>query len=360
MYKPKVGISIGDINGIGPEVIIKTLRDERVLEQCVPVIYGSSKVISYHKNIVDPDFHFNVCREVRQAAKNKVNVFNCWQDTVNIELGQAKAEGGQFAAIALEKAVLDLKNNAIDALVTAPINKHAMQMGGGFPFPGHTEYITSTLEARESVMFMVSDDLKIGLATNHIPLSEVAHQLNKDLLLRKLRLLNDTLKMDFGSERPTIAVLGLNPHASDNGLLGDAEEKIIRPAVVEAKKRGIMVMGPFPADGFFGSGQYRKFDGVLAMYHDQGLIPFKLLSFGQGVNYTAGLNGIRTSPDHGTAYDLAGKNEADPASFRRALYQAIDITRQRKDYLEMHDNPLRKMEKKAAKEEEEEVLPEED
>ncbi len=360
MYKPRIGISIGDINGIGPEVIIKTLSDERILDQCTPVIYGSSKVISYHKNIVNADFHFHVCREVQQASKNKVNVFNCWQDTVNIELGQAKAEGGQFAAIALEKAVLDLKEKVVDALVTAPINKHAMQMGGGFPFPGHTEYITKTLEGGESLMFMVSEDLKIGLATNHVPLSEVPHQLDKDMILRKIQLLNDTLKMDFGCERPTIAVLGLNPHASDNGLLGDSEEKIIRPAVVEAKKNGMMVMGPFSADGFFGSGQYRKFDGVLAMYHDQGLIPFKLLSFGQGVNYTAGLSGVRTSPDHGTAYDLAGKNQADPASFRRALFQAIDITRQRMSYLEMHENPIKKVEKKAAKEEEEEILPEED
>lgn len=360
MYKPRIGISIGDINGIGPEVIIKTLRDDRILQQCTPVIYGSSKVMSYHKNIVDPDFHFYACREVDQAAEGKVNVYTCWQETVNIELGQANIESGQYAAIALERAVMDLKEKRIDALVTAPINKHAMKLGGGFPFPGHTEYITDKLEARQSLMFMVSDSLRVGLATNHVPVSEISHVLRKELIIAKLQLMHDTLKMDFGLERPTIAVLGLNPHAGDNGLLGDAESKIIRPAVVEAKKNGILAMGPFPADGFFGSGQYRKFDGILAMYHDQGLIPFKLLSFGKGVNYTAGLSGVRTSPDHGTAYDLAGKNEADPASFRQALFQAIDLSRQRAVYLEMHDNPLLLKAKKSAKESEEEIIPDED
>jgi 4-hydroxythreonine-4-phosphate dehydrogenase len=360
MHKPKIGISIGDINGIGPEVIIKTLADDRIMNQCTPVIYGSSKVMSYHKNIVNPDFHFHACREVDQTAAGKVNVFNCWQETVNIELGQANTDSGQYAAIALERAVTDLKEKKIDALVTAPINKHAMQLGGGFPFPGHTEYITDQLGAKESLMFMVSDDLRIGLATNHVPVSEIVHLLSKELILEKLRLMHHTLKMDFGIERPAIAVLGLNPHAGDNGLLGDTEEKIIRPAVVESKKSGMLVVGPFSADGFFGAGQYKKFDGILAMYHDQGLIPFKVLAFGNGVNYTAGLSGIRTSPDHGTAYDLAGKNEADPASFREALFQAIDISRQRSSYLEMHENPLKVNAKRTATEEEEEIIPEED
>ncbi|PSR13572.1 MAG: 4-hydroxythreonine-4-phosphate dehydrogenase PdxA [Bacteroidetes bacterium] len=360
MRKPKIGISIGDINGIGPEVIIKTLRDERLLDQCTPIIYGSSKVISYHKNIVDPNFHFFSCRDAEQASSDKVNVINCWQDTVNIEMGKATAESGQYAAIALELAVNDLKDGHIDALVTAPINKHAMQLAGGFPFPGHTEYITQRLEAKQSLMFMVSDTLRVGLVTNHVPLSEVAHQVTKQLVSDKLHILESTLKMDFGLERPTIAVLGLNPHAGDGGLLGEAEEKIIRPAIVEAKKKGMLVVGPFPADGFFGSEQYRKFDGILAMYHDQGLIPFKLLSFGQGVNYTAGLSAIRTSPDHGTAYDLVGKDEANPASFRQALYQAIDIFRSRHDYLEMHANPLVIKEKRQMTdgEEEDEILPE--
>lgn len=354
MNKPKIGISIGDINGVGPEVIIKTFQNEAILNQCTPIIYGSSKVISYHKNIVEADFNFKTIREASHASMGRINVINCWQDVVNITLGQATDEGGQYAAIALEQAVTALKAKEIDALVTAPINKHAMMMSGGFPFPGHTEYITNSTGAKESLMLMVNDGLRIGLATNHLPISEVAQSISKQLISNKLEMMHQTLKMDFGIERPIIAVMGLNPHAGDGGLLGDAEEKMIRPAVVEAKKKGMIVVGPFPADGFFGSNQHQKYDGILAMYHDQGLIPFKLLSFGQGVNYTAGLSVIRTSPDHGTAYDLAGKNQASPSSFRHALFQAIDIAHQRSDYLKMHDNPLQIMNKKAAPEEEEE------
>lgn len=354
MNKPKIGISIGDINGVGPEVIIKTLQNPKILDQCTPIIYGSSKVISYHKNIVEVDFNFQNIREAGHASNSKVNVINCWQDVVNITLGQATEEGGQFAAIALEKAVLDLKDNKIDALVTAPINKSAMKMSGGFPFPGHTEYITKTVESKESLMLMVNDDLRVGLVTNHLSISEVAKSVTKSRINTKLEMLNKTLKMDFGIERPIIAVLGLNPHAGDNGLLGEEEEQLIRPVIVEAKKKGMTVVGPFSADGFFGSNQFRKFDGILAMYHDQGLIPFKLLSFGQGVNFTAGLPVVRTSPDHGTAYDLAGKNEADPSSFRQALFQAIDISRQRKNFIEMHENPVTKQKKRAAKDDNDE------
>ncbi|MEZ4985205.1 MAG: 4-hydroxythreonine-4-phosphate dehydrogenase PdxA [Saprospiraceae bacterium] len=356
MAKPKIGISTGDINGIESEVIIKTLRDERLLDICTPVIFGSSKVMSYHKNIVDVDFQFHNCRDATQATQGKVNVVNCWQDAIGIELGQPTAVSGQFAAVALETAVTALKKGEIDALVTAPINKHAMQMGGGFPYPGHTEYITQAAGVHQSLMFLIHDSLRVGLATNHIPISEVAHHINKELIMEKLQVMNATLKMDFGLERPVIAVLGLNPHAGDGGLLGEAEERIIRPAVVEAKKKGVLAVGPFPADGFMGSGQYKKYDAILAMYHDQGLIPFKLLSFGGGVNYTAGLPFIRTSPDHGTAYDLAGKNEADPSSFRQALFMAIDISRERTTYLEMHKNPLVIKEKPQAKEEEEEII----
>jgi 4-hydroxythreonine-4-phosphate dehydrogenase len=358
MQKPKIGISIGDINGIGPEVIIKTLSDDRILQQCTPIIYGSNKVVSYHKNIVKADFHFTNCKNAEAATEGKVNVITCWQDVVNIELGQATVESGQYAAIALEQAVTALKNKEIDALVTAPINKSAMKLGGGFPFPGHTEYITKELGPDQSLMFLVSDELKVGLVTNHTPLEEVTHQVTKKLIGQKLNLLHTTLKMDYGIERPTIAVLGLNPHAGDGGVIGEAEEKVIRPAIVEAKKKGMLVVGPFPADGFFGAGQYRKFDAVLAMYHDQGLIPFKLLSFGNGVNFTAGLSGIRTSPDHGTAYDLAGHNQADPASFRQALYQAIDIARQRSSYLEMHQNPLIIQSKPEDSGTDDEILPE--
>ncbi|MEM1359219.1 MAG: 4-hydroxythreonine-4-phosphate dehydrogenase PdxA [Bacteroidota bacterium] len=358
MHKPKIGISIGDINGIGPEVIIKTFSDDRILEFCTPIIYGSSKVMAYHKNIVNSNFRFHSIRDAKQASQGKVNVITCWQDTVNIEIGKMTAEGGQYAAIALEQATLALKRKDLDGLVTAPINKAAMKLSGGFPFPGHTEYITKTLDATQSLMFMVSEDCKVGLVTNHTPLEEVPHQVTKKRILEKIRLMHSTLRMDFGIEKPSIALLGLNPHAGDSGLLGEAEENIIRPAVIEAKKKGLLVMGPFSADGFFGSGQYKKFDAVLAMYHDQGLIPFKLLSFGRGVNYTAGLPGVRTSPDHGTAYDLAGKNEADPTSFRQALFSAIDISRQRANYLDMHENPLKVQTKKQAKEEEEEIIPE--
>ncbi|MCB0638896.1 MAG: 4-hydroxythreonine-4-phosphate dehydrogenase PdxA [Lewinella sp.] len=356
MDKPRIGISIGDFNGIGLEVILKTVAQPGIQELCTPVIYGSSKVVSYHKNIIEADFHFHSIREADQAHAHKVNIVNCWQDTVNINLGKPTEESGQFAALSLEYAVRDLRDGKLDALVTAPINKHAMQLGGGFRFPGHTEYLTKELGAQQSLMLMVNDQLRIGLVTNHIPISEVAHQITKELIMEKINIFQHTLIMDFGIERPTIALLGLNPHAGDNGLLGEAEEQIIRPAIVESKKGGKLVMGPFPADDFFGSGQYAKFDGILAMYHDQGLIPFKLLSFGKGVNYTAGLSAIRTSPDHGTAYDLAGQNSADPSSFRQALFMAMDLFRQRRDYLEMHDNPLRIEAKPDLRDEEDEIL----
>jgi len=344
MTKPIIGITIGDLNGIGLEVILKTFQNEQLLNNCTPVIYGSSKVVSYHKNIVGIEFAFNAIRSVDQATDDRVNVVNCWQDNVNISLGKATEHGGKYAYQSLEWAVKDLQAGLIDALVTAPINKEAMQMAN-FPFPGHTEYLTQALGARESVMMLVHDELRVALATNHLPMRAVPAKITKELLLQKINLLHESLCMDFGIDRPTIAVLGLNPHAGDGGLLGMEEEQQIRPAVIEAKKGGKLVMGPFPADGFFGSGQYRKYDAILAMYHDQGLAPFKALSFGNGVNYTAGLSAVRTSPDHGTAYDLAGKNGADPTSFRNALFMAIDITRQRRDYKDMRANPLRIREK---------------
>lgn len=344
MTKPIIGITIGDLNGIGLEVILKTFQNEQLLNNCTAVIYGSSKVVSYHKNIVGIEFAFNAIRSVDQATDDRVNVVNCWQDNVNISLGKATEHSGQYAYQSLEWAVKDLQAGLLDALVTAPINKEAMQMAN-FPFPGHTEYLTQALGARESVMMLVHDELRVALATNHLPLRAVPAKITKELLLQKINVLHESLCMDFGIDRPTIAVLGLNPHAGDGGLLGMEEEQQIRPAVIEAKKGGKLVMGPFPADGFFGSGQYRKYDAILAMYHDQGLAPFKALSFGNGVNYTAGLSAVRTSPDHGTAYDLAGKNGADPTSFRNALFMAIDITRQRKDYKDMRANPLRIREK---------------
>jgi 4-hydroxythreonine-4-phosphate dehydrogenase len=348
MEKLKIGISIGDINGIGLEVILKNMANPELSKCATFVIYGSSKVVSYHKNIVEVDFHFHQAPNIDRIHRDKVNVINCWSDSVNISLGKATEEGGQYAFKSLEAATNDLRHGLIDALITAPINKQAMKMAG-FPFPGHTEYITKTLEAEDSLMFMVHEDIKVGLVTNHLPLGEVQATIDKRLLIRKIRMMEQSLRIDFGIERPTIAVLGLNPHASDEGTIGTEEVDFIRPAIVELKKKGMMVMGPYAADGFFGSGQYKKFDGILAMYHDQGLIPFKVLSFGRGVNFTAGLNGVRTSPDHGTAYELAGENMADPSSFRQALFMAMDIARNRKEHYEAHANPLSKPNKKKSR-----------
>ncbi len=335
----KIGISIGDMNGIGPEVVLKTFMNSQMLKLCTPVIYGSSKVLAYHKNTFT-DLHIKIInlQDSARANDGKINVVNCWKDNVNIDLGKPTKAGGELAQIALEKAVLDLKEEKIDALVTAPINKAAMQ-SAGFKHTGHTEYLQAQLDGH-SLMLMVSDQIKIGLATNHHPIKDVAPLITRELVLEKIFILNKILKQDFGYDKPLIAVLGLNPHAGDDGAIGQEDKKIIRPAVEAAKKKGVLVNGPFPADGFFGSGEYKKYDVVLAMYHDQGLIPFKLLSFGEGVNFTGGLKYVRTSPDHGTAYDIAGKNMANPASFRKAIYAAIDIVRSRKRYLDDHANPI--------------------
>ncbi len=339
MNKIKIGISVGDINGIGLEIILKTLSNKKICDFCTPVIYGSSKVISYHKNIVDVDVQYQVVKEPGRFTLDKVNIVNCWQENVNITLGKATEQGGRYAYLALDAAVNDLKGGIIDALVTAPINKEAMKMAD-FPHPGHTEFLSQQLGGMESLMFMIHDELRIGLVTNHLPLEDVAMSITKEKVSEKIEIMDKTLRMDFGIERPAIAVLGLNPHASDNGVIGQQEEQYIRPAIIEAKKKGLLVVGPFAADGFFGSFNYKKFDGILAMYHDQGLVPFKLLSFGSGVNFTAGLSAVRTSPDHGTAYDIAGKNEAEHFSFQRALFSALDIARSRKDYFEMRENAL--------------------
>jgi 4-hydroxythreonine-4-phosphate dehydrogenase len=341
MEKLKIGISIGDINGIGLETIIKTFTDTRVLNHCIPVLYGSTKVVSYHKNIVGIDFRFNATRNAENLQSDKVNVVNCWQENVNITLGKATETGGKCAHISLDAATRDLKNGLLDALVTAPINKQAMKMAN-FDYPGHTEYLTDKFESKDSLMLMVSDDLRVGLVTNHLPIRDVAAAITKDRIVKKINIMNQTLKMDFNIERPIIAVLGLNPHAGDEGAIGDEELNIIRPAIVECKKNGIMATGPFAADGFFGSGQFSKFDGILAMYHDQGLGPFKTLSLKNGVNFTAGLPFVRTSPDHGTAYELAGKNSSDPSSFRKAIFSAIDICRTRITNLELLENALEK------------------
>lgn len=343
--KIKLGITIGDFNGIGPEVIIKALSNQKLLDHFTPVIYGSSKLMAYHKNIVkNHNFSFVSVNHPDNAAYNRINVFNVWDQQCNIELGKASEESGQFAAKAIEQAVQDAKDGVIDALVTAPINKAAMSMSG-FKFTGHTEFLMNAFEATETVMTMVSDSLMVSLASNHVPVRSIGEALNKEKVIRKLKVLNNTLKQDFALERPTIAVLGMNPHASDNGLIGDEENDFINPAIIECKNNGMLVSGPYPADGFFGNGDFRKFNAILAMYHDQGLIPFKLLSFGSGVNYTAGLPIIRTSPDHGTAYSIAGKNIASADSMRKAIYLAKDIYLRRKNYLESTKNPVKKVPK---------------
>ncbi len=342
--KPILGITVGDINGIGLEVILKALSHRKVIDICVPVIYGSSKVVSYHKNIVALDeVTFYSQRNAERLHFEKINVVNVWNDNVNITLGRATDLGGKYAQMSLEAAVADLKAGLIDALITAPIHKKSMQLAG-FEHVGHTEYLTQELAGSDSLMILASDRLRVGLVTAHIPLKDVAAAITKELIIKKLRIFNESLRIDFGLERPNIAILGLNPHAGEEGMLGDEEEKVIRPAVVECKKHGMMAFGPFAADGFFGSGQFHKFDGILAMYHDQGLIPFKAMTFGSGVNFTAGLSAIRTSPDHGTAFDLAGKNEADPSSFLQAMFMAIDIHRNRKEYFELKANAVRRVE----------------
>ncbi|MDF1698276.1 MAG: 4-hydroxythreonine-4-phosphate dehydrogenase PdxA [Saprospiraceae bacterium] len=340
MSKLKLGITIGDINGVSVEVIIKALSDERMLNQFTPIIYGSSKVLSYHKNIVDSEnFHFTSISKAEASKYNRVNVLNCWDETANIELGRATEEAGKFAHIALDRAVRDFQNNQIDGIVTAPINKQAMKMAN-FPFPGHTEFIADKFKSANSLMMMVSESLKVALVTNHEPITKVASLITKETVTKKLNILHRTLVQDFGIEKPIIAVLGLNPHAGDDGAIGTEDDTEVRPAIIEAKKNGMSIMGPYPADGFFGSSQFKKFDAILAMYHDQGLIPFKSLSFGQGVNFTAGLPLVRTSPDHGTAYDIAGKNIADESSIRSAIFRAIDIARTRKEYHESRENQL--------------------
>lgn len=329
--KPVIGITIGDINGIGPEVIIKSLEDNRILRQFTPVIYASGKVISfYRKNLDKETFNFQQITSIDNVAHKKVNVLNLWDEAVEITPGQANEMGGKYAVLSLQKAVADLKDGKIDAITTAPLSKDLVQ-SDDFKFPGHTEYLTQEAGESDSLMFLVHDGLRVGVVTGHIPLQEVSKKVTKEKIIIKLQKMIKSLQKDFGIKKPKVAVLGLNPHAGENGLLGDEESKVLIPAMEEVKKGHNIVAGPFPADGFFGMGSYKQYDGVLAMYHDQGLIPFKTLAFEEGVNYTAGLPFVRTSPDHGTAFAIAGKNEADPTSFRNALYLANDIIRQRNE-----------------------------
>lgn len=338
--KIKIGITQGDINGIGYEVIIKTLMDIRILESCTLIVYGSPKVAAYHRKALDIDnFSFNNIQNAGEANEKRPNIINCISDDVRVELGKSTPMAGEASLMALEAAVKDLKEGKIQALVTAPINKNNIQ-SVNFNFSGHTEYLQSVFEVEDVLMLMVSDLLKVGVVAGHVPISQLSGFITKEKILSKLRILNQSLSEDFGIRKPRIAVLGLNPHAGDNGLLGDEEIVTIIPAIEEAAKENIIALGPYPADGLFGSGNFTHFDGILAMYHDQGLIPFKTLVPDEGVNYTAGLPCVRTSPAHGTAYEITGKNEANFGSFRQALFLAMDIYHNRENYRILTKNPL--------------------
>lgn len=338
--KIKIGITHGDINGIGYEIIIKALEDPRIHEICIPVVYGSPKVAAYHRKALDiENFSFNNINRIEEAHPKRANIINCVDENIRVELGKNTPMAGEASWLALEAGVKDLKEGKIHALVTAPINKHNIQ-SDKFNFSGHTEYLQSVFGSDEVLMLMVSDLLKVGVVAGHIPISALPQYITEERILKKIRVINRSLKSDFGVRKPKIAVLGLNPHAGDNGLLGEEEESIITPAIQKAKGENMIVSGPYPADGFFGSGSFKAFDGVLAMYHDQGLIPFKTLVVDQGVNYTAGLPVVRTSPAHGTAFEIAGKNEANHRSFLNAIYLAIDIYKHREEYDELIKNPL--------------------
>lgn len=347
----RVGISIGDVNGIGPEVIMKSLRDNRLLIDCTPVIYGSAKVFSfYRKRLRINDFNYQAVKSAEQAKSRKINIVNIWEDELKFNLGEATKEGGQYAFESLEAATKDLAAGKIDVLVTAPISKEAMGKTG-FQFPGHTEYLADMAGQDQALMLMISPTLRVGLVTTHIPIKEVSETITTDLVFDKIKAFESSLKKDFGIQRPKIAVFGLNPHAGESGKMGSEEQETIAPAIQKAKEGGTMAFGPFPADGFFGSTNRSKYDGILAMYHDQGLAAFKALSFDDGVNFTAGLPIVRTSPDHGTAFDIVGKNKASETSMRSAIYLAMDVFRNQQFEKEISQNPLQHHEPKERKRE---------
>lgn len=346
--KVRVGVSIGDINGIGMEVIIKTFMDKRMQELCTPIVFGSSKVASFHRKAMKvEDFSFNIVNSPDKANNKKANLINCWKEEAKITLGENTVEGGKFAFKSLEAATTALQKGEVDVLVTAPINKQNIQ-SESFKFPGHTEYLAEKGNG-EALMLMLSESMRIGVVTGHLSLEQVSANITQEKVLQKLQLLNNSLKQDFGIRKPKIAVLGLNPHAGDQGVLGKEEDNIISPALKKAKEEGIVAFGPYPADSFFGSDKLGAFDGILAMYHDQGLIPFKTLSFGKGVNFTSGLSFVRTSPDHGTAFEIAGENKASEQSFREAVFTACDIFKKRQQFSEINQNPLPISEKKHRK-----------
>lgn len=336
-----VGISHGDINGIGYEVIIKSLMDSRVMDNITPVVYGSPKVAAYHRKALNiNNFSFNNINDASEASHKRANIINCLDDDVRVELGKSTAMAGESAIIPLEAAVSDLMEKKIDVIVTAPINKYNIQ-SETFNFPGHTEYFMDRFGVEDVLMLLVTENLRVGVVTGHLPLREISAALSVDKIMKKIRIMDHSLSVDFGIRKPRIAVLSLNPHSGDSGLLGDEEQEIIMPAIDQAAGEGILAFGPYPSDGFFGSGSYKAFDGILAMYHDQGLTPFKALALGEGVNFTAGLPVIRTSPSHGTAYEIAGQGEASEDSFRNALYLACDIYRNREMHREINSKPLK-------------------
>ena len=341
--RPVIGISVGDLNGIGIEIIIKTFSDNRILELCTPIIFGSNRVINFYKKSI-PEINLNYVsiKEISKINPKQVNIFTLWEEEIEIQPGQMTETGGKYGVQSLQAAVKALKEKTIDALVTAPLNKFTMQ-SSEFNFTGHTPFLKEAFRADDVLMLMIADNMKVGLLTEHLAIMDVAKNINKEQIIKKINLLKTSLIKDFGVERPRIAVLGLNPHAGDEGLVGKEEKEIIRPAILESKKNDCVVMGPYSADAFFARGNHEKFDAILAMYHDQGLIPFKSLAIGEGTNFTAGLQAIRTSPDHGTAFDIAGKNQADESSFRAAVFSAIDIFNTRNNYQELRKNPLKKI-----------------
>jgi len=345
-HKPVVGISCGDINGIGLELIIKTVSDSKLLDICTPVIFANNKVLNfYRKSVPDASFNFSTIKETARVNHKQINLFNCWEEEVNITPGQLTDIGGKYAVQSLVIAAQALKEKKVDALVTAPIHKKNTQ-SAEFNFTGHTPYLKNLYGVNDVVMFMVAENMRVGLLTEHVAVKDIAQYVTRESILSKLQIINNSLKKDFGIDKPKIAVLGLNPHAGDEGLIGKEEEDIIKPAIKEAKQRDIFCFGPYSPDAFFAHGHHEKFDAVLAMYHDQGLIPFKSLALGEGTNYTAGLEGIRTSPDHGVAFDIAGKNKADEASFREAIFKAVDIFNMRKEIAEQRSNPVKKVSKR--------------
>ena len=342
--KLKLGISIGDLNGIGGEIVLKTFDDSRMLDFCTPIIFASVKTLSFLKKHFNLSLNFQGIDKASEAIEGKINIVNVWKENVPINFGAEDPEIGNYAFKSLEAATAALKDEEIDVLVTAPINKNTIQ-SEKFQFPGHTDYLAKELNG-ESLMFMITDDLKVGLLTDHVPLKDIAGKITPELIEKKIAIITKTLQQDFRIPKPKIAVLGINPHSGDNGLIGKEDEDVLKPTLKKLREKGTLVYGPYAADSFFGSKNHEIFDAVVASYHDQGLIPFKTLSFGEGVNFTAGLSKVRTSPDHGTAFDIAGKDCANINSFKEAVFKAIEIYNTRKEYKKLTRNPLKKQTKK--------------